>query len=307
MCLIIHQPKGHTLSRSHLLDIHRRNGDGFGIMRADKGVLHTFRHVFDSGEDMIAAYTELAAGRECIIHWRQATHGEINTANAHPFPVDGQKIAMVHNGMLDVGCPISDMSDTWHYATYVLAPIAKADPSLFFDPTWQAVHAGAIGTGNKIVILHADGRLAILNRSAGVEHQGRWYSNTYAWDAPESLRPVATTGKYVSNAYRWAGLDNRTAKYSWEDSEDYYALEPATTSNDDDDYEIFGKAVDDLATEVERDGDTGALRWAKDNWRTALHVLCSFYDVTADDCEEMLEERPEILAEWLSEISTATT
>ena len=308
MCLIIHQPKGHTLSRAHLLDIGRRNGDGFGIMRADKGVLHTFRDVL-SDDDMIAAYGEYAAGRECILHWRQATHGEINQANAHPFHLGDSPIAMVHNGMLDVGCPIADMSDTWHFAEYVLGPVAKANPNLLFDPTWQAVNAGAIGTGNKVAILHADGRLAILNRSAGVEHQGRWYSNTYAWSAPLALQPVAKS--YVTSAYRWAGLDAGKAapvKYSWDDDADDYGTEPALagTMYDDDEYILFSRAVEELADAVQRDGDSGALRWAEDNWSTAMHIMCSYYEMNAADCDEMLKERPATLAEWLAEIATAT-
>jgi hypothetical protein len=305
MCLIIHQPKGHTLSRSHLLDIGRRNGDGFGVMRADRGTLHTFRDVL-SDEDMIAAYAEYAAGRECIIHWRQATHGQVNQSNAHPFPLGNSPIAMVHNGMLDVGCPIADMSDTWHYTKYVLEPIAKSNPNLLFDPHWQAVNAGAIGRGNKVAILHADGRLAILNRSAGVEHAGRWYSNTYAWSAPESLRPV-TAKQYATTAYRWAGLD-ATTKHIWDEDEADYTTEPDApdTATDDDDYEVFSLAVDELAEAVERDGDAGALRWAHENWRTAMHVMCSYYEMTADDCNEMLKDHPAAIAEWLSEIATAT-
>lgn len=306
MCLIIHQPKGHTLSRSHLLDIARRNGDGFGIMRAEKGVLYTFRDVL-TDDDMLAAYAEHAAGRDCILHWRQATHGKVNKANAHPFPIGNSPVAMVHNGMMDVGCPVADMSDTWHYAEYVLGPVAKSNPNLFFDPAWQSVNAGAIGAGNKVVILHADGRLAILNRSAGVEHQGRWYSNTYAWSAPETLRPT-TSRNYVSNAYRWAGLDGPD-RYLWDDDATDYAAEPDTPytpSNDDDEYEIFSKATEELAEIVRREGDIGALRWAEDNWQTALHVMCSYYEMTADDCDDMMKYRPATLAEWLAEIATAT-
>ena len=188
MCLIITQPKGQTLSRAHLLDIFSRNGDGFGIMRAHRGKLAVHRIVTSDADEMLNLYHEHAAGRECVLHWRMATHGAVDVANAHPFRLTAD-VAMVHNGILDCGTPTAGKSDTWHMVRHILAPIARDNADHLFTAEFAAVLGGLIGSGNKFVLAHADGRVAIVNQSSGVHHAGRWYSNTYAWGAPVHLLP----------------------------------------------------------------------------------------------------------------------
>lgn len=307
MCLIIHQPKGHTLAVAHLLDIARRNGDGFGIMYADKGTLHTFRGVL-SDEDMVREYTRRAAGRECILHWRQATHGEVNEANAHPFRVGS--VAVVHNGMLDVGCPVRGMSDTWHLVEHLIGPTARHEPDRLFTAEWQSVVGGMIGTGNKLVILDGAGRLAIVNRAAGVEHQGRWYSNTYAWSAPAHLQPKAFRGGYGAR-YGSQWWDQ------WEDEGTGALVAPARLVADpivvpgvealdaDEEEAVLAIAADELTAAVERFGDIGALQWAEDHPQTAAHMLCSWYEMTAAEASDLLESDPAKAAEWLAEVAIA--
>ena len=72
MCLIIVQPAGHTLPRARLVEIFSRNDDGFGIMRAVGGVLHTWRTVGDVNE-MLALYYAHAAGRACAVSYTHLT------------------------------------------------------------------------------------------------------------------------------------------------------------------------------------------------------------------------------------------
>jgi len=73
MCLIIVQPAGHTLPRARLVEIFSRNDDGFGIMRAVGGVLHTWRTVGDVNE-MLASTTRTPRGvRACCIGAWQRT------------------------------------------------------------------------------------------------------------------------------------------------------------------------------------------------------------------------------------------
>jgi hypothetical protein len=198
MCLLIHQPKGHTLSTRTLESAARKNADGFGVMYAESGRVHTFRMIGTAAE-MIAAYRKHAAGRECFVHFRMTTHGETNVENAHPFRIS-DACAVMHNGIIDIETPRREMSDTWHFSEYVVRPALIA--GLVRDASWLAVARGIIGRGSKVAILHGDGTHVILNRESGLEAGGVWYSNTYAWDVPAELLP-----KYVPNTYvgRYSG------------------------------------------------------------------------------------------------------
>jgi hypothetical protein len=308
MCLIITQRKGLTLSRTHLLDIFARNGDGFGIMRADRGALHTWR-IVGSADDMLALYYAHAAGRECVLHWRMATHGATNAANAHPFPLT-RDIAVVHNGVLDIGTPTRGMSDTWHMAQHVLAPIARDNADALFTGDMVNVLGGMIGTSNKLVFLHADGRLAVVNRASGVEHNGCWYSNTYAWDAPASLRPKYTTHRYTSP--------------TWDDVEDWRTLPTGATANStstctpctldvpelqlDDDAErraldaLQSAIRDDLHGAYDTHGELGVLEWVREYPRHAVEALCEGYQIDPEDAERHVQDSPASVAEWLGDL-----
>lgn len=292
MCLIITQPAGLTLSRSDLLDIFARNGDGFGIMRAHRGTLHTWRMVGDAA-DMLDLYHAHAAGRACVLHWRMATHGEINVDNAHPFTLT-RDVAVVHNGMLDIGTPTQGKSDTWHMAQHVLAPIARDNPNALFNADMVHALGGMIGRNNKLVFQHADGRVAIVNRSAGVDYRGCWYSNTYAWDAPASVRPVAVA---------------RYGREWWETTSSPSSASSACTSSacavldSDSDALYMAEAVRAELLEVyETRGEVGVLEWIERYPTHAVELLCEGYRVESAEAAEYVRNTPASVAEWLADL-----
>lgn len=295
MCLIITQPAGHTLSRAHLLDIFSRNGDGFGIMRADGGKLRTWRIVTTNADEMLALYYAHAAGRACVLHWRMATHGAIDTDNAHPFRLT-RDIAVVHNGMMDCGTPTAGKSDTWHMARHVLAPMARDNPNALFSADVAHVLGGLIGTNNKLVFLHADGRVAVVNEASGVHHAGRWYSNTYAWDAPASLRA------------------HTPRRSSWLFDDDAWGDAPAPTPScgtpgawhvDEEPAELLRQcALDDLEERIARGDRDDVAQWCDDYPDAACDVLCATYDVTRDDARLYLHTARASVADWLMESGT---
>lgn len=282
MCLIVNQPRGHTLSRSHLLDIAARNGDGFGIMLAHRGRLHTWRVVGDT-RDMLELYAEHAAGRACVLHWRQATHGAVNVENAHPFHLTPE-IAVVHNGMLDIATPTRGMSDTWHLCTHVLAPIARDDASALFRDDMAEMLGGMIGSGNKLAILRNDGALSIVNESSGVMHAGRWYSNTYAWSAPAHLAPRSRT-------WYGGGHYGRT----WYDTPRAPVPAPAPTAND--------AVTAALVEQVQRQGESGALAWCEQHPHRAAAILAEWHDFTFEEARAMVADMPEAAAAALVDIA----
>lgn len=313
MCLIITQPAGLTLSHAHIRDIAARNGDGFGIMRAHRGALHVWRTVGDVA-DIIELYTQHAAGRACVLHWRMATHGAVSLDNAHPFKLT-RDIAVVHNGMLDVGTPTRGLSDTWHMAHHVLAPIARDNPDALFSGEMNAVLAGLIGSGNKLVFQHADGRTAIVNRAAGVEHRGAWYSNTYAWDAPAHLRPSRAVTRWSGyGSDTWFDEPEPSARASSATASSACASSACTSSAlDVVDIEeltadgepvaglLRGVALDALADAFEDEGQQGIVRWLDQYPGTAAELLAEAYAITTDDAAHYCRTTPLDVAGWLED------
>ena len=305
MCLIITQPNGMTLSRAHLLDIYARNGDGFGIMRAVGGVLHTWRTVGDAS-DMLALYYAHAAGRECVLHWRMATHGAVDVDNAHPFTLT-RDVAFVHNGVLDVGTPTRGKSDTWHMARHVLAPMARDNADALFAA--DTVHAlgGLIGSSNKFVFMHADGRVAIVNRASGVEYRNCWYSNTYAWSAPSDLRAKHSGTRY---GYGWHTSSTSSTPATSSTSSECTPCTPDAAEYgalDDVDWDELGRDAvrAELVEEFDARDELGVLGWVMQYPEHAADALCEAYDVTHADAAHHVEHTPANVAEWLCELLRA--
>lgn len=280
MCLIIHQPRGVTLSRAVLNSAAERNPHGFGIMWADRGLLHVRRTL--SAVDAIALYREHGAGRECVLHWRMATHGRLDLDNSHPFEL-GRGVAVMHNGILDCRTPVAGMSDTWHWARHILAPIVRDDPGALFNPETVEVLAGAIGSGNKLVALDAAGRVSVIGRERGVQHGGCWYSNTYAWDAPAHL--------CGGNRTVWGA-----GRGSWPAGGDLWDGRSAVT-------------VDRLPVALvdawDVDGEAGVLRWVTANPAGAAEVLADWYELQNGEEAYLVRENPDAVAGWLAELVEA--
>ena len=270
MCLLISQPAGVTFSKAEVADFLKHNPDGFGIAYGDGDTLHTARLV-GTFADVWALYQQMGAGRRCVLHFRMKTHGDSDEANAHPFRVTDD-IALAHNGILSIGNPVTPaMSDTWHFVQYFVAPIAQSNPELLFDPAWLEMMGRLIGTGNKLALVHRDGRIGLVNERAGTTHRGAWMSNTYAWSAPATTPPAR--GKRVTG---YAATD-------WERVE-----EPADWT--------YTPAVPDaweaMAGHYQRDGVVGLYDWTREDPTAAVDLLASATGSSEAEAREWLEDRP---------------
>lgn len=289
MCLIIHQKKGKTLDYWSLVDIYERNPDGFGFMFANGGQLFTYRSIA-SLDQAIELYYEKCAGRECLIHWRMKTHGDVNVNNAHPFVLGTSKVAMMHNGIIDVGTPIKGMSDTYHVAEFLLKPIAMSNRDHLFSEDFSDVLGDMIGMSNRIAMMDNDGRVNIINKHTGVHFEGNWYSNTYAWDCPKSL--LRATYYNANNVHR----------LGWADREDEYgpamgnpaplkAL-PSGTTNLLTSGQITAVSKLALLNAVMKSHEEGARQWLRDNPISAANLMREHYqtDMTkvSEECASML-------------------
>lgn len=231
MCLIIVTQHPKAFTREHLEDFFQYNSDGLGVMYYDGPKLLTAKWMAESApqakpkkrksknvswqdqalESMIAFWNHYAeaaeqAGGEFAAHFRMRTHGDIDHENCHPYPIaDGAQL--MHNGILKHGNHAdTSKSDTWHYAEKLRPLVEEYGTSILRHPAMQEVISDDI-TGSNRFVLGAPGwsEFAILNKNTGVEFNGAWLSNTYAWSADRWMpaRFSAWPDKYSRSLTDW--------------------------------------------------------------------------------------------------------
>ena len=222
MCLIITgqsaKIRATLLNTTGMLsDIYSLNPDGIGIMYATKKGLKVVKMLPKSAADATMFISKLPLDdRELAVHFRWTTHGHTDMDNCHPYDVIPGYVAMMHNGVLHTGnAADTAKSDTWHFIQDYLSESVLLAPELVFTDGFLAMVAEFIGD-NRFVFMNGEGKMSIVNKDQGVEHDGMWFSNTYAWK-PESLMP----------SYKSRAASSRYSKWSYKD-----------TAYDDDEYEI---------------------------------------------------------------------
>lgn len=198
-----------------LQDIYDSNSDGIGAMYVTaRNKLRVPKIVPANMADAERFIRQLPNDdRQMAVHWRYKTHGAVDLTNCHPYPVVQGKIHFMHNGVLPHGnADDSTKSDTWHYAAKVLTPQLSVYPDLFKMPEWLGLVEEDIGKNNRFVFMDESGEMVIANKDTGIEHDGIWFSNTYAW-SPELLIPGYVRRTSYSS-YNWKG---------WRDMDDDYS------------------------------------------------------------------------------------
>lgn len=192
MCLLIDHPSHVQFDEEDIADFFGHNPDGVGVMYAEKNpqtgidTLYTKKVLPSTAKEAYAFYLENCVGRDCVLHFRLQTHGDIDLINCHPYFVQKEKhpIALMHNGILSTGNAADvTKSDTWHYIKDYLEPLLSEYPTLFMKEQFLELLEEHIGAGNKFVLLDAYGNKAIVNAAAFVEYKGAQLSNTYAWSS----------------------------------------------------------------------------------------------------------------------------
>ena len=204
MCLLIQATSTKiraTLLNTHglIADIYTNNPDGLGIMYAAQGEVFVQKHLPDSAlavRKIIEAMPD--DDREVAVHFRLRTHGLVDMDNCHPYQIN-KDAWLMHNGILHTGNnKDKDKSDTWHFARDYLETL---DPDHLHNPQFAAL-LGEFIKNNRFAILTADGRMTIINRDQGVEHDNIFFSNTYAW-SPELLIPSYSRRPSFSGLYNY--------------------------------------------------------------------------------------------------------
>lgn len=223
MCLIISGKASKirsTLLDTHgmLSDIYTSNSDGVGIMYGTKGGLKVVKHLPKSLADVTAFIRRIPNDdRNLAIHFRYTTHGDTDLLNCHPYDVIPGFVAMMHNGVLHTGNNADkSKSDTWHFIKDYLASAVRKAPDLVFDEGFLSM-VGEFIENNRFVFMDGEGRMSIVNKEQGIEHDGMWFSNTYAW-TPSKLIPHYYGTKYNLRAYK--GYSNY---YQDDEYDDHYS------------------------------------------------------------------------------------
>lgn len=198
MCILIHNTPKSNITEAMFRDFIIRNGDGFGAAYSDGKKVHTIKLLDPTAKELAHVYNQYLKGRDAIIHLRMRTHGDIDFENCHPYTVT-DKLVMAHNGVLSTGNSWdTSKSDTWHLIDRYLRPMIEKSPDLLFEPAFQKMLGGFIGSGNRLGFVDAKRGVVVVNRHSGITHKDTWFSNTYAW-SPEKFGYVDPSAKYQNH------------------------------------------------------------------------------------------------------------
>jgi hypothetical protein len=281
MCLIItgksSQVRATLLNTKGMLkDIYTSNSDGIGFMYAAKEGLKVIKHLPKSEADAIACIKRMPNDeREIAIHFRMTTHGDTDLTNCHPYDVVPGYIAMMHNGVLHTGnAADASKSDTWHFIKDYLASPVSEHPDMVFNESFLNM-VGDYIDNNRFVFMNGEGRMSHVNFEQGIEHDGMWFSNTYAWK-PASLIPNYYTG--VSKGWKYKNYA------AWDDAEYEYSYPTG-----------YKSSTPALPRAHDANYDEGAYEW-KDSDSAGMDVVVkAVVDVDVDAVSRMLNEYPDVM------------
>lgn len=212
MCIIAAKSAGVALPSDETMEImFNNNDDGAGFMYWDNKhqivVIKKGFMDFDSFKEAIHSVKN-PTDTPIVMHFRIATHGGVNVACCHPFPVtdnDGMlrkpesrcKIGVAHNGIISSVDPAKNESDTMCYIKEQLSPLSKALPKFYENKFALEMISNAIGS--KMAFL-ADGKIIVVGKFE--EDGGMLYSNT-TYKYPNYYRYGLYSEKYDSSLTKW--------------------------------------------------------------------------------------------------------
>jgi predicted glutamine amidotransferase len=176
MCLIIHSRTGALPAKADFWSAAKDNPDGIGIMSADgiekflgkKSTRKAWKYLQDVA----------ALGIPFGVHFRWATHGEVNRSNAHPFAIPDVGAYLMHNGILWTSSEATAKeSDTAVFARRYMPTFGNIRAE-----GWRETVSNVAGAGNKLLVMSEDGvHFEIINERAGTWISADlWFSNTYS-------------------------------------------------------------------------------------------------------------------------------
>ena len=172
MCLLIAAKSGVPIHKKYLKNGFVENSHGCGFVVAKDGKL-IMRKGFFSFKDFWRVYRDYQS-YDKIVHFRWASVGKQTIENCHPFFVS-DKLAMAHNGTIPIATK-DDRSDTFTFNQQVLRLLNQENINFLENSALTYLISKSIGQ-SKLAFLDNEGRISIINKHLGVEHEDVWYSN----------------------------------------------------------------------------------------------------------------------------------
>jgi hypothetical protein len=211
MCLIIVKPPKTNITKNTLKDAFILYPDGFGFMTAIGErlfiykAINNFRQLYRQFRQIEKEHPQNAF----VFHFRQATAGLLNEANAHPFFVN-ENLGFCHNGIISITQPDLTQSDTVSFVENVLK---KLPPDFLKHPgcLWL-LEVFCQETFNKLVFMTNSGETIIFGEKQGYWKNGLWFSSKESYGiytfknfgfSGEDFRNTsgARTEKFITPAY----------------------------------------------------------------------------------------------------------
>lgn len=203
MCVIIHNPKGKSISEDIIEKSERYNPDGFGIayLDGDREVRHTMNYA--------KAREHINSGRPYVAHYRKTTVGGTNIHQCHPFIVKdrttpifgrvkqshGKAHWMFMNGTVNgFGCDTE--SDTCAISKW----LGKVP-----QHSWENV------------LSMTEARFAVVTKKGKVIRTGEWFTHEGIDYSKNNVLPITTSRSHQKQTvygYRGSASGTRSTTYS---------------------------------------------------------------------------------------------
>ena len=219
MCVIIHKPKGVALDEKYIREGARVNRHGYGLSYYDpdkKEIIVEKKAEYDIND--VVKQVAGMQDKELLLHFRISTHGSVKDENCHPFPVLDKKhnpmaMWMMHNGTIHkvVSDRKEDETDTAAFIRKIVVPLVKLKPGILRTSALQELFHEYVGA-SKLAFMFGAGEVVIVNKTAGYEREGCWYSNNGAFPSTPWVDTFGAgrRGRNMANRSGRAASDDTT-------------------------------------------------------------------------------------------------
>ena len=210
MCIIAVRPQGYEMdekAREWLTSCAMYNSDGAGIMYTDGDKVYW--HKGFMGEDAIDKTIEYAESipseYPMVLHYRIGTHGSINPATTHPFPLfcdddmlkftSGEAdVVLAHNGIISQMPSSKEYSDTQMMIRYLnMIPNLSAEQIPSILPMLGGHNLYALMTPQGVTTVGEfveEDNGWLFSNSTYVEMRMKWWDSDYekAWEHLKAIQ-----------------------------------------------------------------------------------------------------------------------